>query len=159
MSGRLAGRLLLGALVHACCGSTGRNLAGREVTCEQQNAVIQAAGFTADQMTSASWACPNGGTNQYPGFQFGYSTNPHGFRIYDNGVLAAPGSYRLVSDTTFTYLSESNDYCLTYGYAIAGDQLTIQMTDPGCSLNGEAPLDDPIHQTAIFETSPFTRQP
>lgn len=129
-----------------------------EVTCEQQNAVIAAAGYTADQMTSAGWACPNGNTNQYS-IEFGYSSNPHGLRIYDKGVLAAPGSYRLVSDTTFEVLSQRGDYCLTYGYAIDGDQLTIQMTNPGCSTTGEAPLDDQIHQTAIFETSPFTRQP
>jgi len=129
-----------------------------EVTCEQQQAVIEAAGFTADQMTTAGWACPTGSTSQFS-IQFGYSSNPHGLRIYDKGVLAAPGSYRLVSDTTFEVLSERGDYCLTYGYAIDGDQLTIQMTNPGCSTTGEAPLDDQVHQTAIFETSPFTRQP
>jgi hypothetical protein len=129
-----------------------------EVTCEQQQAVIEAAGFTADQMTTAGWACTNGSTSQFS-IQFGYSSNPHGLRIYDKGVLAAPGSYRLVGDATLEVLSQRGDYCLTYAYAIDGDQLTIQMTNPGCSTTGEAPLDDQVHQTAIFETSPFTRQP
>jgi hypothetical protein len=129
-----------------------------EVTCEQEQAAIVAAGFTADQMTTAGWACTNGSTSQFS-IQFGYSSNPHGLRVYDKGVLAFPGNYRLVSDTTLEVLSQSRDYCLTYAYAIDGDQLTIQMTNPGCSITGEAPLDDQVHQTAIFETSPFTRQP
>jgi hypothetical protein len=33
------------------------------------------------------------------------------------------------------------------------------MIDPSCDDTGEAPLNDQIALTAIFETSPFTRHP
>ena len=49
--------------------------------------------------------------------------------------------------------------CLTYGYAIEGDQLSIEIIDYGCPATGEAPLLDRIGLTVLFETSPFTRQP
>jgi hypothetical protein len=129
-----------------------------EVTCEQQIATVEAAGFTADQMTLSGWTCPNGSTNRYS-FQIGGGQDPRSLGIYDKGALAFPGSYHLVGGTTFEVLSQGGDYCLTYRYAIDGDQLTIVMTDHGCPTTGEAPLNDQVAQTAIFETSPFTRQP
>lgn len=128
-----------------------------EATCEQQLAAVEAAGFTADQIAGSGWTCPAGSTNQYS-VQFG-GFDLRGLRIFDKGVLAFPGSYQLVSDTTFEVRSQGGDYCLTYSYAIEGDRLTIEMTDPGCPTTGDAPLNDQVAQTAIFETSLFTRQP
>lgn len=129
-----------------------------EVTCEQQVATVEAAGFTAEQMTRSGWTCSSGSTNQYS-IQFGSGEGARLLRLYDYGELAFPGSYQLVSGTTFEVSSEGGDYCLTYSFVIDGDQLTIEMTDRGCPATGEAPLNDQVAQTAIFETSSFTRQP
>jgi hypothetical protein len=128
------------------------------VTCEQQNATVEAAGFTAEQMTQSGWTCTNGTTNQYS-LRFGAGADHGLFGGYDKGDLAFPGSYRLVGSSTLEVLSQGGDFCLTYRYAIAGDQLTMVMTDHGCPATGDAPLDDQVAQTAIFQTSPFTRQP
>ena len=56
---------------------------------------------------------------------------------------------------------DDGGFYITYQYAIAGDQLTIDMTEdtcppcePGADLLGER-----IAQTVIYETAPFTRQP
>ena len=134
------------------------NWLAAEVTCEQQNTAVEAAGFTAEQIAGSGWTCPAGITNQYS-FQIGGGADLRRLRVYDKGVLAFPGHYRLVSATTFEVLSDSLDYCLTYRYAIDADQLTIEMTDHGCPTTGEAPLNDQVAQTAVFETSTFTRQP
>jgi len=127
------------------------------VTCEQQNAAIEAAGFTAEEIAGSGWTCPDGTTNQYS-FRF-EGQEPKSLRILDKGVLAFPGFYRLIDSSTFEVLPLGSDYCLTYGYAINGDQLTVEMIERGCPTQGVAPLNDQVAQTAIFETSPFTRQP
>jgi len=36
---------------------------------------------------------------------------------------------------------------------------TVAAVGTRCSTTGEASLDDQVHQTAIFESSPFIRQP
>ena len=128
-----------------------------EVTCEQQNAAVEAAGFTAAQIAGSGWTCPDGTSNQYS-VQFG-GFDLGGLRIFDKGVLAFPGSYQVVSDTTFEVRPQGGEYCLTYSYAIDGDQLTVEMIERGCPTTGEAPLNDQVAQTAVFETSPFMRQP
>jgi len=126
-----------------------------EVTCDPQNAAIAAAGFTAEQIAASGWTCAAGTTNRY---RLQFEGNDR-LRVYDKGVLAFPGQYHVVNETTVEVLSEGGDFCLTYEYAIEGDQLTIRMTDHGCPTTGEAPLTDQVAQTAIFETSPFLRQP
>jgi hypothetical protein len=142
-----------------------------ETTCEQQLAAIQAAGYTADQMTSVGvdLTCANGiavqGAGWANGTQFTMGFFPDGRLVVSDDVYGdSTLTYRLIGDTTF----EANDakaqqICLTYGYAIAGDQLTIEIIDNGCPATragqADAPLLDQIGLTVLFETSSFTRQP
>jgi hypothetical protein len=139
-----------------------------DATCPKQIAVVEAAGFTAAQMTSVGMdpTCASGGSNQY---KLVFNVLPvaatfGGAGIYDRGVRdGASVGYRLASDTTFELGGlnpqlQAFEWCLTAHYAIAGDQLTIEMIDPACGTV-QASLDDLIHLTGIFETSPFTRQP
>jgi hypothetical protein len=70
--------------------------------------------------------------------------------------------YRLKDATTFelgAHTGQAWEYCLTFHYTIVGDELTVDMIDPSCAGTGDAPLNDQIALTAIFETSPFIRQP
>jgi hypothetical protein len=131
---------------------------GAEVTCEQQIATVAAAGFTVEQMTAGGMdpTCASGGSNQY---SLGFL--PDGaLAVQDRGVMTHPAVYRVSEAQTFE--SSQTDVpvaCLTYGYTIDGDQLTIEVLDFGCAATGPAPLEDQVHLTAIFTASSFTRQP
>lgn len=145
-------------------------LAGRwlaaEVTCEQQVTTAEAAGFTTEQMTSSGWL-PDGGcanSNQYSVVFDGLpvAATIRSARVYDYDVVASPHSYRLAGDSTFELGGHDGkvwEYCLTFRYAIDGDQLTIERIDPSCTGTEEASLLDQIALTAILQTSPFIRQP
>lgn len=136
-----------------------------ETTCQQQVAAIDAAGYTAEQMTSIGMdpTCANGLVTPGSGFTLGsqftltFDTDGN-LRQFDGGVSAFDGVFRPVDSSTFE-LTGPPTVCLTYRYVIDGDQLRIQMLDPGCPFPGEAPLVDQLAQTVIFETSPFTKQP
>ena len=142
--------------------------AAPEATCAKQIATIEAAGFTAAQVRSVGMdaTCAKGGGDQYTVVfdELPVVAPVGGSRIYDSGVQnGASVGYRLASDTTIEFGGlnpqlQGFEWCLTLHYVIAGNQLTIEMIDPGCS-SGEASLDDQIHLTGIFETSPFKRQP
>jgi hypothetical protein len=139
-----------------------------EATCAKQIAAVEAAGFTAAQMTSVGMdpTCAGGGSNQYKLVFDGLpvAATIRGAAQYDRGVgNGASVGYRLASDTTFEFGGlnpqlQAFEWCLTAHYAIAGDQLTIERIDPACGTV-QAPLNDLINLTGIFETSPFTRQP
>jgi hypothetical protein len=144
--------------------------AAGETTCAQQLAAIQAAGFSKRQMTRVGVdpTCANGLVIEGSGFtlgsQFTLTFDPSGsLRTFEDGVFDfnSPLKFRLGDGSTF----EANGPgslrrdCMTYQYAIDGDQLTIEIIDPGCPTTGEAPLQDQIALTVLFETSPFTRQP
>ncbi|HTI30307.1 MAG TPA: hypothetical protein VL687_08125 [Methylomirabilota bacterium] len=130
---------------------------GAEVTCAQQIATVEAAGFTAEQMTASGLdpTCANGGTNQYG---LGFLADGT-LAVTDRGAITHPAIYRLIDTQSFESGQPDGFACLTYGYAIDGDQLTIEILDFGCAATGPATLGDQMHLTAIFETSPFTRQP
>ena len=138
-----------------------------KTTCAQQLAALEAAGFSAEQMTSVGvdLTCKNGiaaeGAGWANGSQFTMQFLPDGRLVVSDDVY--PGStstYRLIGDATFEATEvNSRDICLTYGYAIAGDQLTIDIVDTSCTGTGVAPLLDQIGLTVLFKTSPFTRQP
>jgi hypothetical protein len=144
-----------------------------EVTCAQEIATIKAAGYTAEQITSVGFdpTCVNrnigakvGNTNQYSVVFDGLpaSASIRSLRTYDYGAINSGHAYRLTGGTTFEaggLKGQAFEYCLTFQYAVDGDQLTIEMIDPGCPTTGDAPLNDQIALTAIFETSQFTRQP
>ena len=139
-----------------------------EVTCAQQLAALEAAGFSAGQMTTVGvdLTCENGIAVQGAGWGGNGSQNtarflPDGRLAVSSDNVNDPDSrftYRLVGATTFE-ATDPQGICLTYGYAIEGDQLSIEIIDYGCPASGEAPLLDRIGLTVLFETSPFTRQP
>jgi hypothetical protein len=130
---------------------------GAEVTCEQQIATVEAAGFTAEQMTAGGLdpTCPDGGSNQY---SLGFLADGT-LLVQDRGVVTHPAVYRIIGAQSFESNGPDVVICMTYGYAIDGDQLTIEVLDFGCAATGPAPLGDQVHLTAIFTSSPFTRQP
>lgn len=143
------------------------------VTCAQQIATIEAAGYTAAQISSVGFdsTCANGnigtavrGSNQYSVAFDGLpaAATILGATTYDYGAMNSPHLYRVKDAATIelgAHTGKAWEYCLTFSYAIAGDQLTIHMTDPSCTGTGDAPLLDQIALTAILGTSPFTRQP
>ena len=136
-----------------------------ETTCAQQLAAIEAAGFSARQMTrvGVDLTCEHGIAVQGAGWGNGSQNTarflPDGSLVVsDNVYPASRFTYRLIGATTFE-ATDTAEICLTYGYAIQGDQLSIEIIDNGCLAAGEAPLLDQIGLTVLFETSPFTRQP
>jgi hypothetical protein len=150
-----------------------------QVTCAQQVATIEAAGYTPEQVIQAGAdlvqqgypaegffdpTCANGGKNQYSVVFDGLPVAAaiRSARVYDYDVVASPHNYRVVDDSTFElggHDGKAWEYCLTFRYAIDGDQLTIARIAPSCTGTGDAPLVDQIALTAILEGSSFTRQP
>jgi len=135
-------------------------------SCEQWVATVEAAGYTADQMTQEGFdpTCANGGTNQFSVVFDGLplAATIHSARVYDYGELASPHNYRVVDDSTFelgAHDGKAWEFCLTFQFAILGDQLTIHRVAPSCAGTGEAPLNDQMALTGILETFSFTRQP
>jgi hypothetical protein len=136
-----------------------------ETTCAQQLAAIEAAGYSTEQMTSVGvdLTCKNGiavaGAGWANGSQFTMQFLPNGRLVVSDNVYGdSTFTYRLIGDTTYE-ATDAHGICLTYGYAVAGDQLTIEVADNGCPAAGQAPLLDQIGLTVLFKTSPFTRQP
>jgi peptide/nickel transport system substrate-binding protein len=142
-----------------------------ETTCAQQLAAIEAAGYSAEQMKSVGvdLTCENGiaveGAGWANGSQFTIRFFPDGTLVLSDDVYPdSTFSYRLIGDATFEASdAHVQEICLTYGYAVAGDQLTIEIIDNGCPVTraggADAPLLDQIGLTVLFETSPFRRQP
>jgi len=151
-----------------------------EVTCAQQVAAIEAAGYTAEQITQAGAdlvaqqggsadgffdpTCANASkTDQYSVVFDGLplAATIRSATIYDHGAVTSPQSYGVTDGSTFEFGNHNGkawDICLTFHYAIVGDVLTITSIDPRCPGAGDAPLLDQIALTAFFE-APFTRQP
>jgi hypothetical protein len=157
---------------------------GTEVTCAQQVATIEAAGYTDEQVIQAgadlaaegipvdpffdpTCATPGDGgrtTNQYSLVFDGLpaAATVLSARVYDYDQLASPHMYRLADGSTFELGARTGqawEWCITVRYGIDGEQLTIETIDPSCAGAPGAPLLDQIALTAILETSSFTRQP
>jgi hypothetical protein len=123
-----------------------------ETTCAEQQAAVEAAGFTADQVASVGWS-PECGAR----FTIRFAD---GRLVYfsPDGSVGWDGKYRIIDEDTFEAGDNAGCY-ITYDYAIDGDQLTIDMVEDICPAWSEAELlGDSIIQTEIYETSPFTRQ-
>jgi hypothetical protein len=140
--------------------------AASATTCAQQAAAVEAAGFTTEQMTSIGMdpTCANGLVIEGSGFtigsQFTLTFDPSGaLRTSEDGVGDDPLVFRLGGGSTFEGSGPVAGVCVTWRYAIVGDQLTIELADPGCAATADAPLLDQLAQTVIFTTSAFTRQP
>ena len=162
-----------------------------EVTCAQEVAVIEAAGYTAEQITQARAqlvrdleafgasfgpeaffdpTCLNIGyevrdTDQWSLVFDGLplAATIHSARVIHSATQnASPHDYRVVDDSTFEFGAHDGtgwEFCLTFRYAIDGDQLTVDRIATSCAGTAEAGLLDQIALTAILETSSFTRQP
>jgi hypothetical protein len=135
------------------------------VTCAQQTAAVAAA-FTPAQMALA-WSCTDVNPVQYS-VVFGprhEGDGMHYFRQYADGQTGWYGVYQIVDNSTFQAGtgSPSGDfvgYYITYHYAIDGDKLTIDMLSDNCPFCSPTELlGEQMAQTAIYETSPFIRQP
>jgi hypothetical protein len=130
-----------------------------QTTCEEQNAAVEAAGFTAEEMTLGRWS-PTCAAGLPHGSQFTILFTSVRLVIFEDGEEEWDGEYRIVDDQTFEAGDGPHGYYITYRYAIEGDQLTIDMirddfpdSSSAADLAGER-----IAQTVIYETSPFTRQ-
>jgi hypothetical protein len=128
-----------------------------ETTCAEQNAAVEAAGFTAEQMTLGGWS-PTCADGMAHGSQFTIRFVATSLLIFEDGEEGWHGLYRIVDDQTFE-AGDNATYYITYHFAIDGDELTVDMIEddfPDCTPDecwGEQ-----IAQTVIYETSPFTRQ-
>jgi hypothetical protein len=123
-----------------------------KTTCAQQQAAMEAADFSAEQLTLADWSpeCGAQFTVRFADGRLVQSTD---------GDVGWDGKYRIVDEETFEAGDRENGCYITYHYAIDGDQLTIDMVEDICPAWTEAELlGDSIVQTEIYETSPFTRQ-
>jgi len=135
------------------------NWATRETTCAEQNAAVEAAGFTAEQMALGRWS-PTCADGMPHGSQFTIRFVATSLFVFQDGEEGWHGLYRIVNDETFEAGELGNGYYITYHYAIDGDQLTVDMIEddfPGCPADAGC-WGELIAQTVIYETSPFTRQ-
>ncbi|MEP6469206.1 MAG: hypothetical protein ABJC24_05495 [Chloroflexota bacterium] len=135
--------------------------AAPKVTCAQQMATVKAAGFTTKQITRSGWGgCLEGGNSRYS-IRYGEPdlSGVRGYVAYDNRSQMHSGHYRVIDDATLEDSEVDGEVCVTVRYVIEGDQLTLDIIDPGCPSAGPAPLLDQVALTAIYETSPFTRRP
>jgi hypothetical protein len=131
-----------------------------QTTCAEQNAALEAAGFTAEQMTLGGWS-PTCAEGMPHGSQLTLYFSSYRLVILQDGEEGWDGQYRIVDDQTFEAGDGNNGYYITYHYAIDGDQLTIDMVKDDCPLTQcTTPADlagEQIAQTVVYETSPFTR--
>ena len=135
-----------------------------EVTCAQQVAAIEAAGYTAEQIIQAgadlvAEGIPAEGffdpTCATPG-EGGRSTNQYSLlfaglpaaatvltaRVYDYDQVASSHMYRPAGASTFELGARTGgawEWCMTVRYAIDGDKLTIETIDPSCTGAPGAP--------------------
>jgi hypothetical protein len=129
-----------------------------QTTCAEQNAAVQAAGFTVDQTAAGHWS-PTCAEGMIHGSQMTILFTSYRLVILQDGEEGWDGEYRIIDDQTFEAGDEGNGYYITYHYVIDGDQLTIDMISddcPDCASAAEL-AGEQIAQTVIFETSPFTR--
>jgi hypothetical protein len=156
------GQSAAGSAAAATAGATGQ-LIGRwatgATTCAEQNAAVEAAGFTAEEMTLGRWS-PTCAAGTPHGSQFTLYFSSYRLAVFQDGEEGWDGEYRIVDDQTFEAGDEGDGYYITYRYAIDGDQLTIDMVKddcPDCSSAADL-AGERIAQTVIYETSPFMRQ-
>jgi hypothetical protein len=130
-----------------------------QTTCAEQTAAVEAAGFTAEQMTLGDWS-PTCAEGMPHGSRFTISFGHGNLLIFQDGHEGWSGLYRIEDDQTFEAGDAQNGYYITYHFVINGDQLTIDMTEDDCP-QCTTPADvagEQIAQTVIYETSPFTRE-
>jgi len=130
-----------------------------QTTCAEQNAAVEAAGFTAEQLAQGGWS-PTCAKGMPDGSQFTIRFEASSLLILQDGEEGWHGLYRIVDDHTFEAGDLESGFYITYAFAIDGDQLTIDMIKDDCPC-GTTPAElasEQIAQTVIYETAPFTRQ-
>ncbi|OGO53550.1 MAG: hypothetical protein A2V84_01170 [Chloroflexi bacterium RBG_16_70_13] len=125
-------------------------------TCAQQAAAVDAAGFTDEQQTAAEWdaaTCMDMGHGTRMQLRF----SGERLIIFQDGVIGWDGVFRTVDADTFE-AGDSGTYYLTYEFAVAGDQLTIDMVRDDFPTSDPAELaGEQIAQTVIYESAPFEK--
>jgi hypothetical protein len=131
--------------------------ATEETTCEEQNAAVEAAGFTAEEMEAGGWdpTCSQGTPH---GSQFTLRFESDTLVVFLDGAADSEGIYRIVDEDTFEGGDEANGFYYTCDFAIDGDVLTIDMVEDNYPVEAER-TGDAIALTVIAETAPFTRVP
>lgn len=124
------------------------------VVCEKSKAAIANAGYTADDIPTATGAevCA------YDVFELRFLDGQ--LVIVHDGDVGWDGTYSVSNDRTFT-AGDTGDEYITYRYEIDGDLLTIDMVKDDCPESVCATkadrLGENLVQTMIYETAPFER--
>jgi peptide/nickel transport system substrate-binding protein len=129
-----------------------------KTTCMEQNAAVEAGGFTGEQTALAGWS-PT--CSELPfGSEFTIIFEAGRLLQYSDGIIGWSGQYRIVDEDTFE-AGDDGSYYITYKFSIDGDQLIIDMIQDGCPpCESEADLwGERIAQTVIYESAPFTKEP
>jgi hypothetical protein len=141
-------------------------------TCADQNAALQRAGYTADQLTLGEWdaaTCDGMVYAQAVRVDFLRTLAPEwadgSLRVLtDSGETVWEGFYHVVDSDTVV-AGDSRDASIgvvpriTYTVSIDGNQLVMDVVDdrlPGLSESDR--WADVIAQTVIYESLPFTRE-
>ena len=115
------------------------------VTCAQQEAAMQRAGFTAEEL-AADWP------ERCAYTEFALAFEDGRLQLYIQGERDFNDEYEVVDDHSFLLGGEGG---IPFEYAVDGDQLTIDFVGAGVDL----PLGELIALTMIFESAPFVRTP
>jgi hypothetical protein len=130
-----------------------------ETTCAQQQAAVDAAGFSAEDLQAAGWDYATCGDLMH-GAEFTVRFAGERLVHFNDDVVGWEGAFRVVDSDTFEAGDAGADYYLTYEFAIAGDQLTIDMVrDDFPASSPEELLGEQVAQTVIYESAPFSRVP
>ena len=127
-----------------------------ETTCAEQNAAVEAAGFTSEQMSAGGWD-PTCAEESPHGSQFTIRFVDGALVAFADDEVSWEGVYRIVDEDTFQAGDNGNLY-ITYQFTIDGDQLTIDMVEDNYPVEAEV-IGDSLAQTVIYESAPFTREP
>jgi len=128
-----------------------------QTTCEQQNAAVEAAGFSADEMDRAGWD-PENCSNLMHGTEMEVRFAGDRLFVFQDGNPGWNGVYEIVDDATFE-AGDSGSFYIRYAFALDGDVLTVDMLEDNYPTSSEDELlGETLAQTVIYESAPFTRQ-
>jgi hypothetical protein len=131
------------------------------VTCEQQNAALAKAGYTADQLALGGWDTTTCRSSKFgsAGSVMAVQFEPGGRIVQlSDGAIGWEGTYDILDATTVR--ARDQGWTFTYHYPIDGESLVMDMFDDAVPA-GTPESDiwaDRIAQTVIYESLPFTRQ-
>jgi hypothetical protein len=126
-------------------------------SCDQQNAAVEEAGFTADETELAGWD-PETCGNMMHGSEMELSFSGSSLTAFQDGSVGWSGSYQLLDDSTFE-AGDSGDFYITYEFELDGTTLIVDMVDNDFpAASEEELLGETLAQTVIYESAPFTRQ-